>query len=68
MTRAFAHRATEMMIPRSLVVKHPMGRSMGAAFDVERQSEVLGAALDLLESAPSNGTVAEFGSSFRPRP
>lgn len=68
MTRAFAHRSTEMMIPRSLVVNHPMGHSLGAAFDVERQSAVLSAALDLLESAPSKGTVAEFGQAFRLKP
>jgi len=68
MTRAFAHRATEMMIPRSLVVNHPMGHSMGAALDAERQSEVLVAAFDVLESATASGTTVEFGPAFRPRP
>jgi len=68
MTRAFAHRATEMKIPRSLVVKHPMGHSMGAALDAERQSEVLTAALEVLDSATTNGTIVEFGQAFRPRP
>jgi len=68
MTRAFAHRASEMMIPRSLVVKHPLGYSMGAAFDTERHRDVLEAALEVLVSATAVGTIVEFGPSFRPGP
>lgn len=55
-------------MPRALIVKHPMGRPLGAAGDTTRQHEVLRAAFDLLESATGNGTVVEFPESYRPRP
>ena len=67
-TKAFAHRAQEMKFPRSLVVKHLLGRPMGAAHDTERQSEVLNAALALFESATANGTIEEFPEPYRPAP
>ena len=68
MVRAFEHRARELKIPRTLIVKHPMGRSLGAAGDTARQNEVLRAAFDLLESATGNGTVVEFPETYRPAP
>jgi hypothetical protein len=68
MVRAFEHRAREMKIPRTLVVKHPMGRPLGAAGDVVRHHEVLKAAFDLLETASKSGTVVEFAETYRPRP
>ena len=57
-----------MKIPRALVVKHPLGRSMGAAHDTERQTQVLSAALALFESATGNATIEEFPSPYRPTP
>jgi hypothetical protein len=67
-TKAFAHRAEEMKLPRTLVVRHPLGRPMGAANDTERQNEVLNAALDLFASAASNATIEEFPKPYRPAP
>ncbi len=68
MTKAFSHRATEMMLPRTLVVRHLLGRPMGAAHDVERQARVLDAALALAESATTVGTVVELPDPYRPTP
>jgi hypothetical protein len=67
-TKAFAHRAREMKFPRTLVVPHLMGRSMGAAHDTERQNEVLNAALGLFASATSNATIEEFPKAYRTGP
>jgi hypothetical protein len=67
-TKAFAHRAHEMKIPRTLVVKHLLGRSMGAAHDTERQTAVLDAALALFESATANTTIEEFPHAYRTGP
>ena len=64
-TKAFAYRAREMRLPRTLVVPHPLGRSMGAAHDIERQNEVLNAALGLFESATNNATMEEFPRAYR---
>ena len=68
MTKAFAHRATEMKLPRALVVKHLLGRPMGAAHDTERHNDVLNAALGLFESATANATIEEFPDPYRPTP
>jgi hypothetical protein len=68
MVKAFEHRARELRLPRTLIVEHPMGRPLGAAGDVDRQHEILGAALDLAASAAENGTVWEFSSAYRPAP
>jgi len=67
-TKAFRHRAEEMKLPRTLVVPHLMGRPMGAANDVERQSEVLDAALALFGTATRNGTIKEFPEAYRTGP
>ena len=67
-TKAFAHRAREMKLPRTLVVPHLMGRSMGAALDAERHNEVLNAALALFESATANATIEEFPKPYRANP
>lgn len=66
MVKAFEHRARELKIPRTLVVRHPMGRPLGAAFDTMRHRRVLDAAFGLLESAPGNGTVVELPAAYRP--
>ncbi len=68
MVKAFEHRARELKMPRALIVKHPMGRPMGAAGDIERQHEVLNAAFDLVESSTEGATVVEFPEAYRPRP
>lgn len=68
MVRAFEHRAREMKIPRTLVVKHPMGRPLGAAGDATRHHAVLRAAFDLLKTATGGGIVVEFPEAYRPRP
>jgi hypothetical protein len=66
-TKAFAHRAQEMKFPRTLVVPHLMGRTMGAAHDAERHNEVLNAAFGLLGSSTGNGTIEEFPEPYRTR-
>ena len=68
MVKAFEHRARELRIPRTLIVKHPMGRPLGAAGDATRHHEILDAAFDLAESATATGTIAEYPDSFRPAP
>lgn len=64
--RAFAHVVHEMKLPRTVVVRHPMGRPLGAPGDHERQAEVVDAALDLLETATSGYTVRELDIDWRP--
>jgi hypothetical protein len=66
MVKAFEHRARELRIPRTLIVKHPMGRPLGAAGDAERHHEILDAAFELAESATANGAIAEFRGFYRP--
>jgi D-proline reductase (dithiol) PrdB len=61
-------RVLAMSLPRLVVTPHPMGRPLGAPHDVERQTEVLLAALDLLDNAVENGSVVEFPGSYRPTP
>lgn len=66
MIKAFEHRARELKIPRTLVVRHPMGRPMGPAHDTEKQDAVLDAALALLESAQTNATITELPQTYLP--
>jgi hypothetical protein len=68
MVKAFEHRARELRIPRTLIVRHPMGRPLGAACDSARQREVLDATFDLAESAQENGTIIEYPGFYRPAP
>ena len=65
-TKSFAHRASEMSVPRALVVRHPLGRPMGAPFDASRHMVVLNAALGLFESTTVNGTIVELPEPYRP--
>jgi hypothetical protein len=62
--RAFRHVAESMRVPRVLVTRHPMGRTLGAPHDVERQREVLEQALNLLKSATAP-TIVELPSPYR---
>jgi len=68
MTKAFAHRALELTVPRTLVVRHLLGRPMGAAHDVERHTQVINAAFELLGSATNSGTIEELPECYRPLP
>ena len=56
----FRDRLEAMSPPRLLVTPNPMGRPMGLPNDAESQRMFLEAALDLLENAEENGTVAEM--------
>ncbi len=64
--RSFRHVAELMGLPRTVITRHPMGRPLGAPFDTQRHSEVVGAALDLLESAETGGSMIELEAAFRP--
>ncbi|NOX23956.1 MAG: hypothetical protein GXP36_12845 [Actinobacteria bacterium] len=64
--QAFRHVSEAMGVPRTVVTRHPMGRTLGAPGDVERQHEVIGAALDLLESAQAGGALVELEAPYRP--
>ena len=66
MVRAFRHVAERMMLPRTVITRHPMGRPIGAAFDAERQTSVIHAAMGLLDRAVEGGTIVELEPSFRP--
>lgn len=62
--RAFAHVAEAMRVPRVIITHHPLGRTLGAPHDVERQREVLDRALDLLETA-TGPELVELPSAYR---
>ena len=64
--RAFRHVAEAMGVPRTIVTRHPMGRTLGAPGDPERQAEVIDAAFDLLESAEEGGALVELEHPYRP--
>ncbi len=63
--RAFRHHAYLLKPPRTLITQHILGRTVGAPGDAERQRAVVRAALGLLESAQSPGTVLEFSELYR---
>ena len=65
LVEAFRHRAEEMMIPRTLTTRFPMGRPLGAPNDVERHLDVIRAALDLLETATEPGTIVPYPHGYR---
>ncbi len=64
--RSFAHVATEMGIPRTVVTRHPMGRPLGPPDDPATQRRVVRAALELLETATYGGSVIELEEPYRP--
>jgi hypothetical protein len=68
MVKAFQHRAEQMMIPRTLITRFPMGRPLGAVHDRERQTDVVLTALAMLESATAPGTIEQYAHSYRPAP
>ena len=57
---AFERRVAVMNLPRLLLTPHLMGRPFGAPHDKETQRAVLLAALNLLETAVSVGTIERF--------
>jgi hypothetical protein len=57
-----------MQLPRLLLTPHLMGRPIGAPGDEERQLATIGAALDLLENAEANDTIAKMPGRYRPVP
>ena len=63
--RSFRHVADAMGVPRVVSPSHIMGRPMGAVGDSERHREVFDAALDLLESAETGGTIRDLDLPFR---
>ncbi len=66
MVRAFRHIAEAMKLPRTVITKHPMGRTFGAAGNAGGQRDVLEAALSLLETASSPATLMELDQPFQP--
>ena len=46
--------------PRAVYLDYPLGNPAGRPFDPENQRAVLGAALDLLESATAPGAIADL--------
>ena len=63
--RAFLPRLEPMKIPRLVITAHPLGRTLGAPGDHQRQREVIVAALRLLETATRGGTMVEFAEPYR---
>ncbi len=61
-------RIAGMKLARSIITPHPMGRNMGAPHDVERQTEILTAALDLMETAVENDTMVDLEGHYRATP
>lgn len=68
MVKAFQHRAEQMMLPRTLLTRFPMGRPLGAVNDHERQADVVKTALDLLATATEPGTVVDYAEKYRTAP
>ena len=58
--RAFRPRLEAMRVPRLVVARNLLGRTLGAPGDRERQRAVILAALDLLEKAEQGGTIVEM--------
>ena len=58
--KAFENRLRSMALPRVLLTRELMGRPLGRPHDKARQTEVLAAALDLLEAAETNGEFREI--------
>jgi len=65
MVEAFRHRAEELMIPRTLITRFPMGRPIGAPNDVERHLDVIRWSLDLLDTASEPGTIVAYPHPYR---
>ncbi|HAL48864.1 MAG: hypothetical protein CL694_03685 [Chloroflexi bacterium] len=62
--RAFRHQTQRIKPARTLITKHMLGRTIGAPGDVARQTSVVKAALDMLETATEVGTIREFPETY----
>lgn len=58
--RAFRHVAEAMILPRVLVTRHLMGRTVGPPGAADRQRRVVEAALELLVDARAGGAIVEL--------
>jgi hypothetical protein len=54
-------------LPRTVLTRHPMGRTLGAVGDAEGQREVVEAALSLIENASGPPAVFQMKTPFRHR-
>ncbi|MGI9326719.1 MAG: hypothetical protein ACR2PZ_15985 [Pseudomonadales bacterium] len=50
--------------PRALFVNHPMGNNFGRAGDVRTQTEILRAALAMLDSTERGGELIDYPSTW----
>ncbi len=64
---AFRPRMEPMALPRLLLTHHLMGRPFGAPHNAVRQREVIDAAFQLLQDAPTLGTIVEAAGDYRPK-
>ncbi len=58
--KSFENRMRSMALPRVILTRELLGRPLGRPFDQDRQTRVLTAALELLDTATANGTVKEI--------
>ena len=65
MVEAFRHRAEQMMIPRTVTTRFPMGRPLGAPGDTGRHLDVMRMALDMLGTATDAGTIVGYPHAYR---
>lgn len=66
--KTFRPRLEPMKVPRLLLTPHPMGRTLGAPGNRERQRATILAALRLLETATLGGTIVELTEPYRLTP
>ena len=63
--KAFQPVLEAMKVPRAVITRNPMGRTLGPPGDRERQRGVILAALRLLAEAKQGGAVVELPESYR---
>ena len=61
----FRSQMESMSIPRSILTRFPMGRTLGAPGDRQTQRMLILEALDLLENASRGGVVRESSLPYR---
>ncbi len=59
-----SHQAQRIKPARTLITKHVLGRTIGGPGDVARQTSVVKAALEMLETATAPGTIREFPATY----
>jgi len=64
--KAFGEMLSSMSLPRVLLTNHPMGRPVGPPMDRENQTEVVSAALDMLEDTSQGASIRLFDGKYRP--